>query len=457
MRIEHLILKALIYNEEYTRKVLPFLKEEYFTSNSDRILFTNIKEFISLYNSNPTYEVLIIKLNASNVHENEYKEILDNLNYIQETKDENLKLDWLIDQSEKFCKDKAMYNALVDAIAIADGKDKHNDSGIIPKILSDALAVGFNFHCGHDFIENYEDRYDYYHRKEERIPCDLEYFNKITNGGLPKKSLTVFLSPPHSGKSLTMCHLASSYLTLGKNVLYITLEMAEEEIAKRIDANILNISMDDLLRINFSVYEEKIRKLKEKSVIGKLIIKEYPTGVGTTTHFRTLLNELNLKINFIPDIIIIDYLNICASSRIKSNGSVNSYTLIKSISEEVRGLAQEYNLPIITATQTVRAGTNSSDLDMTSVSESFALNATCDAMFGIINTEELRNLNQILIKQIKNRYRDLNRDNKFIIGINTMKMQLYNVESSAQEDICESGQELSETTQSKRNFGDFKF
>jgi len=456
MRIETSILKSLIYDEQYTRKVLPFLKDEYFTDLNEKILFKTIKEFISKYNTNPTYETLCITLNASNLHENEYKTVFEILNQIHETKDDLCRLEWLIDESEKFCKNKAIYNGLVEAISIADGKDKNKDTGAIPKILSDALAVGFNLNCGHDFINDFEDRYNFYHRKEERIPCDLEYLNKVTNGGFPKKTLNVFLSPPHGGKSLIMCHLSSSYLSQGKNVLYITLEMSEEEIAKRIDANILNLSIDDLLKIGFSTYESKIRNLKERVNLGKLIIKEYPTGVGSTNHFRSLLNELNLKLNFIPDIIIIDYLNICASSRIKSSGSVNSYTLIKSISEEIRGIAQEYNLPILTATQTVRSGTNSSDLDMTSVSESFALNATCDSMFGVINTEELRNLNQILIKQIKNRYRDLNKDNKFIIGVNTAKMQLYDVEYSAQEDIVNSGQEPTKDVPTKRNFGDFK-
>lgn len=459
MKIEHAILKHLIYDEEYTRKVLPFLKDEYFSDRNDKLIFNEIKAFIDVYNTNPTYESLVIQLDKRNISESEYKDSVDTLSTFQETKDDLCKKDWLVNESEEFCKNKAIYNGLIEAISIADGKDKTKDKGSIPKILSDALAVGFDTNVGHDFIDDYKSRFEYYHRKEERVPFDLEYFNKVTNGGFPKKTLNVFLAPPHSGKTLMMCHMAAGFLNFGKNVLYITLEMAEEEIAKRIDSNLLNISIDDLMKLDINNYEKKVNKLKDK-IVGKLIIKEYPTGVGSTNHFRTLLNELNLKMNFIPDVVIIDYLNICSSSRIKSNGSVNSYTLIKSISEEVRGLAQEYNLPVITATQTTRAGTNSSDLDMTSVSESFALNATCDSMFGIINTEELRNLNQILIKQIKNRYRDLNRDNKFIIGVDTIKMRLFDVEHSAQSDIVNSGQETPEEvfakTSVKRTFEGFK-
>lgn len=440
MRIETAILKHLIYDEEYTRKVLPFLKDEYFTDRNERIVFTEIKEFIDKYNTNPTYESLIIQLNDKTISEEEYKTTLEIINEIQSTKDETCKIDWLIDQSEEFCKNQAIYNGLLESISIADGKNKTKDKGAIPQILSDALSVGFDTNVGHDFLENYTDRFEYYHRKEEKIAFDLQFFNKVTNGGFSKKTLNVFLAPPHSGKTLLMCHLSAAYLLQGKNVLYITLEMAEEEIAKRIDANLLNVSIEDLMNLDKPTFEKKVGKLKEKCS-GKLIIKEYPTGVGSANHFRALINELNLKVNFVPEVVIIDYLNICSSSRIKSNGSVNSYYLIKSISEEIRGVSQEFNLPIITATQTNKGGVNNSDLDMASVSESFALNATCDSMFGIINTEEMRNLNQILIKQIKNRYRDLNRDNKFIIGVDTLKMRLYDVEMSAQDDLINSGQE----------------
>nr|QMP83704.1 MAG: ATP-dependent helicase [Caudoviricetes sp.] len=440
MRIETAILKHLIYDEEYTRKVLPFLKDEYFTDRNERIVFTEIKEFIDKYNTNPTYESLIIQLNDKTISEEEYKTTLEIINEIHSTKDETCKIDWLIDQSEEFCKNQAIYNGLLESISIADGKNKTKDKGAIPQILSDALSVGFDTNVGHDFLENYTDRFEYYHRKEEKIAFDLQFFNKVTNGGFSKKTLNVFLAPPHSGKTLLMCHLSAAYLLQGKNVLYITLEMAEEEIAKRIDANLLNVSIEDLMNLDKPTFEKKVGKLKEKCS-GKLIIKEYPTGVGSANHFRSLINELNLKVNFVPEVVIIDYLNICSSSRIKSNGSVNSYYLIKSISEEIRGVSQEFNLPIITATQTNKGGVNNSDLDMASVSESFALNATCDSMFGIINTEEMRNLNQILIKQIKNRYRDLNRDNKFIIGVDTLKMRLYDVEMSAQDDLINSGQE----------------
>jgi len=459
MRIEVAILKHLIYDEIYTRKVLPFLKDEYFTDRNEKVLFTEIKEFIEKYNSNPTYESLIIQLNSRNINQEEYTTSLSILEEIHSSKEELCKIDWLIDKSEDFCKNQAIYNGLLESIAIADGKDKTKDKGVIPQILSDALSVGFDTNIGHDFLENYTDRFEYYHRKEEKIPFDLQFFNKVTNGGFSKKTLNVFLAPPHSGKTLLMCHMAAAYLIQGKNVLYITLEMAEEEIAKRIDANLLNVSIEDLMNLDKSTFEKKVLRVKEKCT-GKLIVKEYPTGVGSANHFRSLLNEMNLKANFIPDVIMIDYLNICASSRIKSNGSVNSYYLIKSISEEIRGLAQEFNVPILTATQTNKGGVNNSDLDMASVSESFALNATCDSMFGIINTEEMRNLNQILIKQIKNRYRDLNRDNKFIIGVDTLKMRLYDVESSAQEDIVNSGQsesfENSSQKLSKKTFEGFK-
>ena len=458
MRIENAILKHLIYDEEYTRKVLPFLKDEYFTDRNEKTLFSEIKDFIDKYNSNPTYESLVIQLNDKGISEEEYQSSLDILKDINSSKDELCKLDWLVDQSENFCKNQAIYNGLLESIAIADGKNKNKDKGAIPQILSDALAVGFDTNIGHDFLENYNERYEYYHRKEEKLPFDLQFFNKVTNGGFSKKTLNVFLAPPHSGKTLLMCHMAAAYLVQGKNVLYITLEMAEEEIAKRIDSNLLNVSIEDLMHLDRSSFEKKVSKLKEKCT-GKLIIKEYPTGVGNTNHFKVLLNELNLKTNFVADVVIIDYLNICASSRIKASGTVNSYYLIKSISEEVRGLAQEFNIPILTATQTNKGGVNNSDLDMASVSESFALNATCDSMFGIINTEEMRNLSQILIKQIKNRYRDLNRDNKFIIGVDTLKMRLYDVESSAQEDLVNSGQEenyVEVQKEKKKSFEGFK-
>ena len=398
MKIEFAILKHLLYDEEYTRKVLPFLKEEYFSDRNERLVFTEIKEFIDKYNSNPTFESLIIQLNNKNIDQDLFTGSSELVNEIHNTKEELCKINWLIDKSEEFCKNQAIYNGLLESISIADGKNKSKDKGAIPQILSDALSVGFDTNIGHDFLENFDTRYEYYHRKEEKIPFDLQFFNKVTNGGFSKKTLNVFLAPPHSGKTLLMCHLTAGYLIQGKNVLYITLEMAEEEIAKRIDSNLLNISIEDLMNLDRSSFEKKINRLREKCS-GKLIIKEYPTGVGSTNHFRSLINELNLKVNFVPDVVVIDYLNICASSRIKASGTVNSYYLIKSISEEVRGLSQEFNLPVITATQTNKGGVNNSDLDMASVSESFALNATCDSMFGIINTEELRNLNQILIKQ----------------------------------------------------------
>jgi replicative DNA helicase len=594
MRIETSILKSLIYDEQYTRKVLPFLKDEYFTDLNEKILFKTIKEFISKYNTNPTYETLCITLNASNLHENEYKTVFEILNQIHETKDDLCRLEWLIDESEKFCKNKAIYNGLVEAISIADGKDKNKDTGAIPKILSDALAVGFDTTVGQDYLDNSLTQFEYYHIVEKKLPLDIEYFNKITKGGLPPKTLNIFVagcidentkvkiriknnendwveveteiknvknylidnkiveidSPDgwvpvttfvekgrwigykvffdnkyivvnenhlfetktgwefaknligeceilsrdgiykkciieidkklynivdlqighenhryyadglsshntNVGKTLVKCHFASHFLTLGKNVLYITMEMSENEIAKRIDANLMNIPMDDLSKISQETYLKKREKISTTTK-GKLIIKEYPTASASVSTFRLLLNELLLKKNFSPDVILIDYMNICMSSRLKMGTTVNSYTYIKSIAEELRGLAVEYNVPLITSSQLNRSGTSNSDPEFDDVSESHGTNMTADFIAALITTEELESMNQILVKQLKSRYSDKSINKRFIVGIDKSKSRLYDVEYSAQEDIVNSGQEPIKEVPTKRNFGDFK-
>lgn len=460
MRVENTIIKHLIYDENYTRKVLPFLKEEYFSDRVDKLLFNQISSYIVKYNSQPTYESLVIQLNEQNISEEEYKNSLQILEEVHSTKDELCNLEWIIDESEKFCKNKAIYNGLVESISIADGKDKTKDMGMIPKILTDALAVGFDTNVGHDYIDNYIDRYEFYHKVMERIPFDLEYFNKITNGGLPKKSISIIVASTGIGKSLFKCHHAAFCLSQGKNVLYITLEMAEEEIAKRIDSNLLNLTFDQLLSLSKEDYSRRIERLKQKNV-GRLVVKEYPTSTASVTHFRTLLNELNLKKNFVPDIIFIDYLNICSSSRVKMGSSVNSYTFVKSIAEEIRGLAVEFNVPILTSSQLNREGSSSSDPTVENISESFGVAATCDMMFALISTDELEQLNQIMVKQIKNRYSDPTKNKRFVLGIDRSKMKLYDVESSAQEDIIDSGQKMEEEFKNqkgqKKSFNNFKF
>jgi replicative DNA helicase len=439
MNLEQLILKSLIVNEEYSRKVLPFIKSEYFSSRETILLFNEVQEFISKYNSNPTYEALIINVNDKKITDEEYKASIQLLDDIKDLEIDNSNLDWLIDKTENFCKEKAVYNAVAESIQILDNKKKDVDKGAIPKLLSDALAVSFDQSVGHDYIDDYNSRYDFYHKKEEKIPFDLDFFNKITKGGLPKKSITIILAGPGSGKSLFMCHSASNCLMQGKNVLYITLEMAEERIAERIDANILNVRLDDIVTLTKEQYEKKFRQLRDKT-IGNLIIKEYPTASASVVHFRTLLNELNLKKNFKPDIIYVDYMNICTSSRVKTGSNVNSYSYVKSIAEEIRGLAVEFNVPIMTATQMTRSGATNSDPSMEDVSESFGTVATADMIFALINTEEFEQINQIMVKQIKNRYSDPTTNKRFMIGIDRAKMKLYDVENSAQSNISDSGQ-----------------
>ncbi len=437
--IENTIIKNLIRNEDYTRKVLPFLKPDYFDKTTEKILFEESAKFIVEYDKCPTVEILSIECEKrKDINDDTYKEILQ---YLKETNETEFVVeDWLIDTTEKWCKERAIYLALVESISIADGHDIKKGVDAIPAILSDALAVGFDNHVGHDYLEDYEERYDFYHRKEDRIEFDLEFFNKITKGGLPNKTLNIALAGTGVGKSLFMCHVASSVLLQGKNVLYITLEMAEEKIAERIDANLLNVNIQNITDLPKAMFEKKVHKLKKKTE-GELIIKEYPTASAHAGHFKALLNELSLKKSFKPDIIFIDYLNICASSRYRAGSNVNSYSYIKAIAEELRGLAVEANLPIVSATQTTRSGYASSDVDLTDTSESFGLPATADLMFALISTEELEGLNQIMVKQLKNRYNDPTVNKRFVVGIDRSKMRLYDVEQSAQQNLSDSGQE----------------
>jgi replicative DNA helicase len=441
MKLEQTILKNLIYNEDYLRKVLPFLKSEYFTDRTDRTLYHEIASFTESYNSTPTVEALILAVKESrNLSDDEVEKCETYLQEIEKTKGEESKVQWLVDKTEQFCQEKAIYNAVLGSISILDGKDKTNDKGAIPKILSDALAISFDNSVGHDYLENSDERYEFYHRKEERIPFDLDFFNKITKGGLPTKTLNIALAGTGVGKSLFMCHVAAGCMVQGKNALYITMEMAEEKIAERIDANLLNVTVDDLVNLPKDMYDKKIAKLREKT-IGKLIIKEYPTASASTTHFRTLLNELNLKKSFVPDIIFIDYLNICCSARVKAGANVNSYTYVKAIAEELRGLAVEYGVPIVSATQTTRSGFTSSDPGLEDTSESFGLPATADLMFALISSEELEELGQIMVKQLKNRYSDPTMYKRFTLGIDRAKMRLYDVDQSGQDGIIDSGQQ----------------
>ena len=456
-RIETTILRNLVFNEEYSRKVIPFIQPEYFEQRSEKIIFEEITQFIVKYGSAITIEALNIEVeNRTDLTETEVKEVRDINNSLTDSSADS---QWLLDSTEKWCRDRAIYLALMESIALADGQDDKKGRDAIPSILSEALSVSFDNHIGHDYLHDYEERYESYHKKEDLIPFDLEYFNKITKGGIPNKTLNIALAGTGVGKSLFMCHVASSVLLQGKNVLYITLEMAEEKIAERIDANLLNIPVQQLTDIPRQMFESKVTKLAEKTQ-GNLIIKEYPTAAAHSGHFKGLLNELALKKSFTPDIIFIDYLNICASSRYRAGSNVNSYSYIKAIAEELRGLAVESNVPIVSATQTTRSGFASSDVDLTDTSESFGLPATADLMFALISTEELEGANQLMVKQLKNRYNDPTVYKRFVIGIDRAKMKLYDCDQSAQEDIVDSGQEEEynddkETTKSK--FSSLKF
>ncbi len=437
MNTELLITTHMLFNEEYCRKVVPFMKKDYFTDVNYRLIFEEIESYINTYNRLATKEVLFIELekrtDLTDESYNTIKRIVEEITY------EDNNLEWLYDTTEKWCQERAIYLALMSSIKIAEGQDKDRDKGAIPHILSEALGVSFDAHIGHDYISDSDARYESYHQVENKIPFDLEFFNKITKGGISNKTLNVALAGTGVGKSLFMCHMASATLLQGKNVLYITLEMAEEKIAERIDANLLNVNIQDIASLPKVMFDGKINNLAKKTE-GRLIIKEYPTASAHSGHFRALLNELALKKSFKPDIIFIDYLNICASSRYKQGGTINSYSYIKSIAEELRGLACEANVPIVSATQTTRSGYGSSDVDLTDTSESFGLPATADIMFALISTEELEGMNQIMVKQLKNRYNDPTINKRFCVGIDRAKMRLYDVEQSAQNNLVDANQ-----------------
>ena len=456
-RLELTILKNLIFNEDYARKVIPFIQPEYYEQRVEKIVFEEIVKFIVKYGSSITIEALNIEIdNRRDLSESENKEIGELLSKLN-----NIPVDakWILDVTEKWCRDRAIYLALMESIHIADGNDEKKGRDAIPSILSDALAVSFDNNIGHDYLVDYDERYDYYHKKENRLEFDLDFFNKITNGGVPSKTLNIFLAGTNVGKTLAMCHMASSFLLQSKNVLYITMEMAEEEIAKRMDANMLNVAINQLEDLPKSTFTNKASKLAEKTK-GTLIIKEYPTASAHSGHFKALLNELALKKSFRPDVIFVDYINICASSRFRAGSNINSYSIIKSIAEELRGLAVEHDVPIFSATQTTRSGFSSSDVEITDTSESWGLPATADFLVALISTEELEGLNQIMIKQLKNRYGDKSILKRFVVGIDRAKMRLYDVEQSAQKDILDSGQEAEynyEETKPKKSFEGFKF
>ena len=434
-RIERIILRNLFYNEDFTRKALPFIKSEFFTNHNESTLFGEINEFVNKYKNLPTKETILVELNKrKDLKEEELSEIKTIVNKLD---NQEVELQWLLDTTEKFCKDRAVHNAVLEGIQILDGKDKKQNPEAIPTILSNALAVSFDNHIGHDYIDDAEARFEFYHKKEKRFKFDLNYFNRITKGGVPSKTLNIALAGTGVGKSLFMCHAASNWLTQGKNVLYITLEMAEERIAERVDANLFDVTIDDLHAMPKDMYDNKVSKLQKKT-IGQLIIKEYPTASAHSGHFRALLNELSLKKTFKPDVVFIDYLNICASSRFKG-GNISSYFYIKAIAEELRGLAVEFDVPIFSATQTTRSGFTSTDIGLEDTAESFGLPATADFMFALISNDELDQLNQLKVKQLKNRFGDPSMNRSFIIGVDRSKMRLFDVEASAQN-IVDSNQ-----------------
>jgi len=466
-RVEALILKNLIHNEEYSRKVLPFLKKDYFMEHADKLLYTQVESFINKYNNLPTKEALVIELDNTPLKDEEFENVTGLLDYLEGQKNEQSDITWLLETTEKFCQDKAIYNAVVSSIKILDEPEKSkDDKGAIPELLTDALSVSFDPHVGHDYLLDSDDRYLFYHRTEKKIPFDLEYFNKITGGGLSSKTLNIAMAGTGVGKSLFMCHFAANCLSQGYNVLYITLEMAEERIAERIDANLLNVRLDDLVSLPKSMYDKKMEDLRSK-FSGRLIIKEYPTAAASTNHFRALLNELNLKRNFKPNIIFVDYINICSSARIKPGQYVNSYSYVKSIAEELRGLAVEFDVPIMSATQTNRQGFQNTDVGLEDTSESFGLPATADFMFAIISNDKLEEVNQILVKQLKNRYGDPTVNKKFLVGIDRAKMKLIDLGDESQSDLVDTGKvEKKEddtpvfdasTKKNKKDFGEFKF
>ena len=455
--IEQTILTNLIYNEQYTRKVLPFIKGDYFSDRTERTVFEEIQKFVDKYNDLPNRNALEVELDSRNdLNEDDYKRVLSVVKTLEE--DDNTNFDWLVETTEDFCKDKAVYNAIVDGIKIIDGKDKDRGVDALPSLLTDALAVGFDNRVGHDYLLDSESRFDFYHKVEEKIPFDLDFFNRITKGGLPQKTLNIALAGTGVGKSLFMCHMAANCLSQGKSVLYITLEMAEERIAERIDANLMNITIDDLHELPKQMYDSKMDAII-KNTNGTLVIKEYPTASAHSNHFRGLIKELAIKKSFKPDIIFIDYLNICASSRFKANGNVNSYMYIKAIAEELRGLAVETNVPIMSATQTTRSGYSNSDVGLEDTSESFGLPATADLMFALVSNEELDAANQIAVKQLKNRYNDTNTNKRFVVGIDRAKMKLFDVGEDEQKGLVDSNQKEDKETFAgpvfdKTEFGD---
>ena len=437
MRIETTILSNLVHNEEYIRKVIPFIRSDYFTDYTEREIYKVVSNYIEKYNNTPSIEAIDIDLQKTNQNEEQYKTLQ---NYLEQLQPSESDFKWLLDETEKWCKDRAIYNAIFSGIQIIDGKDKNKTPEAIPDILTKALAVSFDTQVGHDYIEQSTERYEFYHTVEEKVPFDLDFFNRITKGGMPNKTLNIVLAGTGVGKSLFMCHVAAASLMKNYNVLYITLEMAEKKIAERIDANLMNITLDDLYDLPARMFTDKFNRIQKKTQ-GKLIVKEYPTASAHCGHFRALFNELALKKSFRPDIVFVDYLNICSSSRFNPGSSVNSYSYIKSIAEEMRGLAVEFNIPIMSATQTTRSGFVSTDIGLEDTSESFGLPATADLMFAIISTEELEKLNQLLVKQLKNRYNNITVNRRFIIGIDRAKMKLYDVSQKAQEDLVNTGQE----------------
>ena len=454
-RMENIILVNLLDNDAYFRKAIPFLKSEYFTGEH-RILLKKIQEYSIKYNKAPTIQALAISIEEDRtVTEGQLPILSEWLKGFEPIVNDP---QWILDETEKFCKDKAIFNAIMEGIQIIDGRNSDLGPDALPDLLSKALQVGFDNNIGHDYIENADKRYEFYHRLEEKMPFDLTMFNEITEGGLANKTLNVALAGTGVGKSLFMCHMAANAISQGKNVLYITLEMSEERIAERIDANLMNLPIGQLKELSKQMFEDRISKINAK-IQGRLIVKEYPTASAHSGHFKALINELKLKRNFAPDIIFIDYLNICSSSRFKSGSSANSYTIIKSIAEELRGLAVEQNVPLVTATQTTRSGFNSSDVELTDTSESFGLPATADLMFALISTEELEKLGQIMVKQLKNRYSDPTRNKRFMIGVDRSRMKLFDIEGNPQEGLQDSGSDIPVFDKSsfKSSYEDIKF
>lgn len=447
--IERKILENLLHNELYARKIIPFIELDYFVDSIDRTLAQEIVQFFAKYNKLPTKDIISIELsNRKNLSD----ELLTKCNKLLKSLEvDDSNIDWLLKHTEKYFKDRAVYNAILKSLTIINNEDKVLTPEAIPKILQDALGVSFDKNVGHDYFIDAEARYDFYNRREEKIPFDINLLNKITDGGMSKKSLTIFLAMTGLGKTLVMCHMAASAISQGKNVLYITLEMAEERIAQRIDANLLNIDIKDLAALSKESFNKRIDKLRDRSN-GKLVIKEYPTSSAHAGHFRVLLEELKTKKNFQPDLIVVDYLGICSSSRIKMSSGANSYLIVKSIAEELRGLAMEYNVPVISGAQTNKSGYDNSDVDLSNMSESYGLNSTADLILGLIRTEELDKLNQIMVKQLKNRYSDLSTNKRFVVGVDRSKMRLYNIEDVGQERIADSGVELNDDRNKKRRF-----